>query len=401
MKNAKIAILLIVIMAMAGCGNKVESDSNSQTVTEAISIVEDGKDEEETGIDAQLSDTDRKKHIVILDEEPYIDPGFMDDTPETPRFTDDMYNWFPDQVDIYDSRALNFFLGARNITLEDIIEVVDNNNNLDSRWKDIIKDFAEKVISEYPEIDMRLFYENCKRLTIEYDPYEALAGSSEDSRSAIYNYEHGVIHVEENIDFDNQYNLIVIRHELGHMISLGILKRDRGRKLVCLTNNGDYGMYFREAVAVIISSKPFEKEYYYTDFGYSIIANELELIVNAIPDFDISVLANQDIYNIAGYLGYVNYNSVPASRLIELMDLQTKDYYDMPSDEPLPEDYTEIYRYIANTYVNHVLNKNMSSEEVQQISDDIKAKLHKNVTYSFELAGIEEIDRVFNEYMNN
>ncbi len=396
-KNAMTLLLVSIILITAGCGDKGESNTNSQTVTEAIAAEEDGKYEEDA--DAQSSDSENNEHIIILEEDPYTEPTVADDTSETAVVTDDMYGEFDGQIDIYNSIALNKFLGDKYVTIDDINEVIDSNTNIDSRWKDIIKDFAERIISEYPEIDMRLFYENCKRLAIEYDPYESLGGA-EDKRLAFYNYEDGIIHVQESIDYDSPYNLMIIRHELGHMISLGIIKSDTNKKIVCVTNFSDYGVYLREAIDVIISSKPYEKEYNFTDFGYSIIANELEVVLNAIPDFDISVLANQDVYNIAGYLQDVNYNSVSASRFISLMDQQTIDYYDFASDEPLQQDYKDIYRYIANTYVNHVLNKNMSSEEVQQISDTIKENLSKNLDHSFELDGIEEIDRIFNEYLS-
>ena len=53
--------------------------------------------------------------------------------------------------------------------------------------------FAERIISEYPEIDMRLFYENCKRLALEYEPYGYL-GSEEEPRSAISICDHTGYH---------------------------------------------------------------------------------------------------------------------------------------------------------------------------------------------------------------
>ena len=382
-KRTRLAILIMIVLTLTGCGNKVESNPSSKATE-----IEDNR------------------HIIVLDEDPYVGPAITDDIYEdfedeapyiTPTDTNDMYGVFENQIDIYNSAALNEFLGTKHIVIDDIKEAVDNNNNLDSWWKDTVKDFAERITNEYPEIDMRLFYENCKRLTIEYDPYESLGGG-EDNRLAFYDCEDGSIHVQEDINYESTYNLMIIRHELGHMISLGIIKRDPDKKIVCITNNGDYGFFLREAIDVIISSRPYEEEYYSTDFGYGTIANELEAVIVAIPDFDISVLANQDVYNIADYLQDVNPNSVSASRFITLMEHQAAEYYGTDKDESVPEDYTDIYRYIANTYVNHVLNDNMSSEEIQLIRDSLYHTLTKNL-YSYQLVGTEEIDNVFNEYM--
>ncbi len=392
--------------------------TDSQTVTETISIADDSEDE--IAIDDQSADiknvengtnseedpnVESPGYVYISDEDPYV--GAVD-TVETdaedpyigPYVTDNMYGIFENQIDIYNSVALNQFLGEKHITIDDINEAVDNNANLDDQWKDIIKEFAGRIISEYPEVDMRLFYENVKRLEIEYNSKEHFQEKGED---AYYNYEEGVIHVQENIDFINDsYNLMMIRHEIGHMISLGILKGKSGKKIVCITKNGGYGEYLTEAIDVYISSKPYEQEYDFTDCGYSINANELEAVIDAIPDFDISVLANRDVYEIADYLDEINPNPVSASEFISLMDQQTIDYYDTSNNEEVQKDFSDIYRYIANTYVNHVLNENMSREEIQQVSDDIKEDLGKSINYYYlyKCDGYEEIDKVFDEFYN-
>ena len=182
------------------------------------------------------------------------------------------------------------------------------------------------------------------------------------------------------------------------MISLGILKQD-GKKIVCITKNGGYGEYLQEAIDVILSSTPYEDEYNFTDFGYGINANELEAITSVIPGFDYSVLANQDVYNIADYLDIVNPNEISASRFIDLMDMQTIAYYNATSIQSDSVEFKDIYTYIANTYINYVLTPDMSYDEIMNEKNNLIQNLQQNLGYTVGITYYEELDNVFNNYM--
>ena len=244
---------------------------------------------------------------------------------------------------------------------------------------------------------MRLFYENVKRLAVEYDSYEVL---NEKQVSAYFRYSDGTIRVRQDIDLTpGSYDLMIVRHEIGHMISLGTLKNDAGKKIVCSIPFDDYGKYLNEAIDVYISSKPYEQEYNFEDFGYGIAANEVKSIINAIPNIDMSMLANHDVYDIAHYLDSINANTVSAHRFIELLDQQSLDFYNQDTDESAEKDFRDIYRYIANTYINHVLDENMSPEEIDAVRDELKASITHLLPYSYTPVGIEEIDDAFYEFM--
>ena len=252
-------------------------------------------------------------------------------------------------------------------------------------------------MSTYPSIDMRLFYENVKRLSVVYETQEAIDNHGD--MIAWFNYEYGQIHVNENINLSpSSYDLMVLRHEICHMISLGFLY-ENDQKIVCITKNGGYGEYLQEAIDVYLSSEPYENEYNFTDFGYGVSANELEVIVEAIPNFDISVLANQDVYNIASYLDKVNPNDVSASRLIDLMDMQTIAFYNMNNLQVENTEFKDLYRYIANTYLNYVVTPDMSAEEIENIKNNLVNELNRNLGYSVNVTYYDEITNTFNDYM--
>lgn len=332
-----------------------------------------------------------ENRVVVRPTEPinnYVKPTTV---------TSDMYGVYENQIDIYNSLALNQFLGEKTITLNDINQAVDDNVNLNDDLKGIIKEFASTMMKTYPDVDMRLFYENVKRLNMVYETDESI--KEHGSMMAWFNYEFGEIHVNQNINLNTgSYDLMVLRHEIGHMMSLGILNQD-GKKIVCLTKNGGYGEYLQEAIDVIVTSNPYEDEYNFTDFGYGINANELESVINVIPGFDYSVLVNQDVYNIADYLNTVNPNSISASRFIDLMDMQTIAYYNAQFIQSDSNEFKDIYTYIANTYINYVITPDMTYDEIMSEKEELVKKLNENLNYTYGIVDYAELDNVFNNYM--
>ena len=81
------------------------------------------------------------------------------------------------------------------------------------------------------------------------------------------------------------------------------------------------------------------------------------------------------------------------------MDQQSLDFYNQDTDESAEKDFRDIYRYIANTYINHVLDENMSPEEIDAVRDELKASITHLLPYSYTPEGIEEIDDAFYEFM--
>jgi len=336
-----------------------------------------------------------------IDNEEYTVPvydGYIPNyTPKTyTTVTDDMYREFETEIDIYHSYALNKFLGEKHITLEDIKEVVNQNDSIKPEIKNEIIRLADAMIKTYPGIDMRLFYENVKRVQIVYETDESIAEHGD--MAAWFDPKDITIHINENIDLTRgSEDEMILMHEGGHMASLGIIEADNGKTIVAITNDNAYGMGLREAIDVILTSTPFKDEYAFDDFGYPLYTNELEAIIEVIPNFDFTVLVNQDVYNIAAYLDQINPTSIPASRAIELMDMQNISYYNTAVKSE-KDQYDDIYRYIGETYYNYVLTPDMSYEEIQEISYNLKEKLNDNVGYT-DLTEYDEIDKIFDQYM--
>lgn len=80
---------------------------------------------------------------------------------------------------------LNAYLGYEDISIEDVFEVVDKNENFTERQKEIVKNIITEKVNINPDIDLRLIYENMKDLKIIYVTNEEL--------SEKFNYSNSVI----------------------------------------------------------------------------------------------------------------------------------------------------------------------------------------------------------------
>ncbi len=366
----------------------VFEDISAPTVIEDISEPTEIKEEESEDVNFvpnSSDDPDKQESI---------------DTSRSTQITDDMYYVHDNgiEVDIYNSAALNKFLGYKDVTIDDIIEVVNNNPGIDSKMKPIIIDFARDIMKTYPNVDMRVFYENMKVVKVVYETDESIA---QHGRSlAWFDWASQEIHINENSDLtEGSYAIMIVRHELCHVLMLLRLNTDDHLIIRCVQKDGNYGEFIQECTAVLISAYPFEDRYEFTDLGYGIVSNEFRAIVEAIPNVDYSVIVNQDVHGIEDYLDEKIDSDIPPERLFDLMELQTNVYYNFKYVKVDNEDFKAIYQYIADAYTQNVLKPNMSYEEIMQIQNNLIDRLNKDVDYTEGLQYTDVIEDEFNEYI--
>lgn len=111
---------------------------------------------------------------------------------------------------ITDLKELDSVLGYTSVTKEQIIEAVSNNSNLTDYYKTIIYNLINRVYEEYPNIDLRVFYENVKTLEIREIPTEEF--HEEYNNYSVANYDS----VRNCINLSSNINLKTIYHELVH-----------------------------------------------------------------------------------------------------------------------------------------------------------------------------------------
>ena len=114
-------------------------------------------------------------------------------------------------------------MGEKTVSINDIKTVINNNNNIPNDLKPLVIDFAEKEMKTFPNLDMRLFYENMKNIKFQYLTQEDI--TKHGNVAAWYDWAEMTIYINKNINLSpGSYDLKIFRHELCHTISLAEIK---------------------------------------------------------------------------------------------------------------------------------------------------------------------------------
>ncbi|HBA37428.1 MAG TPA: hypothetical protein DCY94_01765, partial [Firmicutes bacterium] len=114
-------------------------------------------------------------------------------------------------IKIDDTKELDEYLGYSHVTLEDVYEAIDANDNLSIEESNLTKHLAHGILEKYPNYDLRVYYENIKRGLF----FEVLTKEEYDEKYpncgiAHFNAKDRRISIIEGADDKTKY------HELGH-----------------------------------------------------------------------------------------------------------------------------------------------------------------------------------------
>ncbi|MBR4178546.1 MAG: hypothetical protein IKR57_04285 [Bacilli bacterium] len=110
----------------------------------------------------------------------------------------------------YSITDLNAYLGYKDISLEDVFKVIDENENFSDKQREIVKKILEEKARINPDIDLRLIYENMKDLKIEYRTYDELLEMFNIPMAGCFCYWDDTIYLTD-IDNDGLF-----AHEISH-----------------------------------------------------------------------------------------------------------------------------------------------------------------------------------------
>ena len=405
----KFAASVIAASSIIACSSVLLSElqntnqlSNNQ-IQDVISVSVDYGIEKDIETDYINNIPSIEPESIIPKEETNSESDFLSSSTQESinEITDDMYYVYDNniEIDIYNSRALNKFLGEKQITLEDITDAVNSNSKIKNDLKPVIIDFAKQIMETYPNVDMRLFYENINRIDFKYETQEEI--NKHGGQLAWYDWYERAIHINENIDLSpGSYDLMVLRHELCHVISLGRFYTDNGKIIRELIKDGNYGTYIQEAVAVLISTYPFEDEYNFTDLGYGPLGNQMRAVAEAIPNFDMSIVANQNVYAMEKYFDANIDSDIDARRFFDILESETIIYYNIGYVQMNSNDVDSGYKYIADAYKQNVLRPDMSYDEIMEIQNNLVELLKRDSNLSTNMVRTNIIEQEFANYMN-
>lgn len=137
------------------------------------------------------------------------------------------------EIYVNDVKELEQYIGHLDVTKEMVIDAIDNNYNLNYRYKRIAKEIVNKLTAIYPNIDLRIFYENIKTMNvIEYSSAEYEKNCPESSAAAYLTRSNTIISRKAAGDS-------VICHELCHAFNSYIRENEN---MIIVRDNYQIGL---------------------------------------------------------------------------------------------------------------------------------------------------------------
>ncbi len=303
------------------------------------------------------------------------------------------------KITFHEPEALKEYLTETNVTKEQVLNSIEENKNIDDTTKEIIIDYVNTMMDYYPGIDMDMFNDNIKTLSIKKITKEQLEENSEGCK-AYYNAYKNTIFLNENIKLtEDSKDMVILRHELTHMINEYYRKNNEYTLYLETSKMENY--YTKEALTVIMSTVPFENRYSEqtrSSMGYELTSNIIRTLLVSLPNASIQSIYTSNIDDFKNYLSENIKSDINSKKFLDLIEIISSEYYN--SDVHMNENNREqIFKYIADSYNKNIINENTSEEEVNEILNYMNNQLRNGINNN-NLINFNIIEETINNNAN-
>lgn len=328
---------------------------------------------------------DAKYSDSIVSEEIQSSISFVtEDSSEELSIDTIIDNQYSNSVYVYDMEYLDNYLDYDNVSKKQLLEVLDDNKKISEKFKIMIREFIDSVYDKYPDIDMRVFYENLKTLQIvECDKSELMLKSlSVDSYACYVRSENVIYTLKDYIYEKGTWEYQVIMHELAHVIRNGFFKCNDKEIRVSATGNSLSLITVDEALNSIfaVSLLGYEEN----DIAYQLQSNYSTIMLECLDNYSLSDYINHSLSYYAKKLDEYNGDNNYAKSILTLIDAQYKDFHSKEI-EVEQEEYYPIYDYIANMYYKKYINNSMSYGEAKNVADNLVNRIMFDVPEEYNI----------------
>lgn len=301
------------------------------------------------------------------------------------------------RITVYDTDCLTYFLGYENPDVQTIIDYINSSKKFDTSMKEFLIEYVSTLCNYYPDLELRIFYENLKTLKIRsFTNEEELL--IENSVSAFYNVKENEIALREGINLtEGTRDIMALRHELGHAFNSLYKYEAFGYEISFDFTQLGHGNYAEEALTCLFTTLPYYDRYnddVKKNFGYPLQTNLYQLIIESLPNYNCSMLISNNISYLENCMDEYMSDIADARVINELIDIQANDRLNGNGITIDDTEYDDIYYYIATLYVRNNLNEDMTKEEFFQHKEHFLDILQRGIVGEY-FYGTDELDTTY------
>ena len=303
------------------------------------------------------------------------------------------------RIIILDSSRLDEAFGYKkeDVTYDKIRQTINSNNSIPEKFKTMYIELANNLEREYPNMDLRVWYENLKTMKIlEVDEMDMKLKAVSASAYACYRKDENTIYTVKDYKYEpGTWEYQVIIHEMAHPIRSGFFKIGSEEVRVQFTDKSGDGVIIEEALNSLLSLRSYDKSE--RNIAYQLQSNMLEMIVESLDNYDYQDFVEHNITYLENEMNKQNGDD-KAINMFALINLQYKDYHDKTL-EVEQKNFYPLYDYIAKMYYRKKINPNMSYDTAKKIRDEFIDRLTYDVPEEYNL-DVSHMEEYFNTYCN-
>lgn len=300
---------------------------------------------------------------------------------------------------IYDNDYLDKALDYDNVSIDQVKDEIKNNSKIPDKFKKLMYEYCDALVEKYPDIELRIFYENIKTLEVtECTKKEMVMASLSIDAYGCYVRTENKIYVLEDEEFKKgTWAYQVIFHELSHCLRIGNWNKNGYKIKVQAEGQNFSNLITSEVLNSLFTVSLFD--YDEKDIAYQLQSNYNKVMIECMDNYNVEDYVKHSVSYYAQKLDETNNEKNNATVILNLMQMQYDDFHD-DSIKLNQEEYYPIYDYIAKMYYRKNINPNMSYSEATKVTDELLEKIMFDVPEEYEIDTNHFYDYL-NEYCNS
>ena len=301
-------------------------------------------------------------------------------------------------VFVYDMDYLDKCFGDyKKVTFDDIKSVINSNNRIPKKYKDLLIEYTNLLNKKYPNVELKVFYENLKTLEVvecETEYELSIAALSTEASGCYVKDENKIYVMKDNKYEKGTWDYQVIMHEFGHCLRNYLYDNGNTRKKVTGMGLNYYTVILDEALNSVFTVNIFDYEE--KDIAYQLQSNYIKVMTDSMDNYDLSDYVNHSSSYFIKKLDEFNNDENYAVTILEMIKLQYEDFHDDRITVRQSE-YYPIYSYISNTYYKNKIKEGMSYSDAKKVADELVSKVLYDVPEEYNI-DVDYFYNYFEEY---
>ncbi len=333
--------------------------------------------------------------IVLISEENARNYISTDEVFTLENLTVDSYSEYGNNINIYDMDYIDLIYDKEKVSINDVINVINDNQLIAPKFKELLYEYCVSLNSNYPDVELRVLYENLKTLEIKEVSEKEIAEVTGAGSLGCYDRVNNVLYMLDYYTYEKgswQYEIFF--HEMSHCLRTRYFFENGKNVKIQVEGENFTNVVSAEALNSLfaVDLLPYKEN----NITYQLQSNYFNVMLECMDNYELLDYANHSVSYFAKKLDEYNNDDNYATVILELMQIQYEEYHGIDNHEidnekestyliVGKEEYYPIYDYIAKMYYDKYITSDMTYDEMEEVADKLVRKISINVPEKYNI----------------